>query len=178
MDVGTRATAAGILRPSAHEDHSGATQKQPVTSVLSAQNQALLAQQSEVRKLVARDREVRAHEAAHAAVGGAHAGNPNFQFTPGPNGQRYATSGHVNIDISPVKGDPGATLAKMQTVARAALAPAEPSAADRAVAAKANVQAARARAELAQQAQADTDPGLFGAIDKHQEPGSVIDVIV
>ncbi len=111
----------------------------------------LVREQQEIRALAARDREVRAHEQAHAAVGGAYAGHPHYQFTQGPNGVRYAHSGHVNIDVSPVAGDPAATLSKMQTVAKAALAPAQPSAADRAVAAKANTQAAQARAELAAQ---------------------------
>lgn len=108
----------------------------------------LAQQQAAVQQLAQRDREVRAHEQAHAAVGGAHAGHPNYQFTSGPNGVRYASGGHVSIDISPVKGDPQATVEKMQQVQRAALAPANPSAQDRSVASKATAQAAEARAEL------------------------------
>lgn len=114
-----------------------------------AEAQALRAEQSEIRQLAKRDREVRAHELAHAAVGGPYASNPVYQYTQGPNGVRYATSGHVKVDVSPIPGDPAATLEKMQTVARAALAPAQPSAADRAIAAQANQQATQARAELA-----------------------------
>ena len=109
--------------------------------------------QNQVRELSSRDREVRAHEQAHAAVGGVHAGHPQYQFTKGPNGVRYATSGHVNIDVSEVPGDAKATLEKMRTVARAALAPANPSAQDRAVAAKAQAKAAQALAEVSAQAQ-------------------------
>ena len=121
-------------------------------SSFSSENAQLLQYEfREVQKLVARDREVRAHEQAHAAVGGAYASHPHYQYVKGPNGVRYATSGHVNIDVSPVPGDPKATLDKMQTVARAAMAPAQPSAQDRAVAAQATQQAAVARAELAQQ---------------------------
>jgi hypothetical protein len=108
----------------------------------------LAQQQAAVQQLAQRDREVRAHEQAHAAVGGAHAGHPNYQFTSGPNGVRYASGGHVSIDISPVKGDPQATVEKMQQVQRAALAPANPSAQDRSVASKATAQATEARAEL------------------------------
>ena len=111
----------------------------------------LLVEQRQIRALAKRDREVRAHEQAHAAVGGAYAGHPQYQFTKGPNGVQYAHSGQVKIDVSPVAGDAAATLKKMQTVARAALAPAQPSPQDRAVAAKANQEAARARAELAQE---------------------------
>ena len=142
--------------------------------------QALLNEQQEIRKLAARDREVRAHEQAHAAVGGVHAGHPHYQYTNGPNGVRYAVSGHVNIDISEIPNDPSATLQKMQTVARAALAPAEPSAADRAVAAEANQKAAAARAELAKES-ADR---LEGINEREAQTsvigsaaGSLIDVI-
>ncbi len=142
--------------------------------------QALLQEQQEIRKLAARDREVRAHEQAHAAVGGVHAGHPHYQYTNGPNGVRYAVSGHVNIDISEVPNDPAATLQKMQTVARAALAPAEPSAADRSVAAEANQKAASARAEMA----AESADRLQGINAREQQTsaigstaGSLIDVI-
>jgi hypothetical protein len=101
----------------------------------------------EVQELKRQDAEIRRHEAAHASVGGVHAGAPGFDFVTGPDGKRYAVAGHVPIDISPVAGDPDATIAKMQTVRRAALAPAEPSGQDRAVAAEAARAEAQARAE-------------------------------
>lgn len=113
-----------------------------------ANAEALLQTQQDIQRLAQRDREVKAHEQAHAAVGGAYASHPHYDYVKGPNGVRYATSGHVNIDVSPIPGDPQATLDKMQTVARAALAPAQPSSSDRAVAAKANRQAAQARSEM------------------------------
>ena len=101
-----------------------------------------------IRQLKARDAEVKAHEAAHAAVGGQLAGSPSYSFQRGPDGVRYAVGGEVPIDVSKVPGDPQATLEKMQLVQRAALAPAEPSTQDRRVAALAAQQAAEARAEL------------------------------
>ncbi|MDD0845279.1 putative metalloprotease CJM1_0395 family protein [Pseudomonas sp. Gutcm_11s] len=104
----------------------------------------------EVAELASRDREVRAHEQAHAAIGGAHAGAPTYTFKRGPDGKSYAVGGEVSIDTSPVPNDPEATLRKMELVQRAALAPAEPSAQDRSVAAQASAQATLARAELAQ----------------------------
>lgn len=107
-------------------------------------------EQAEISELSQRDREVRAHEQAHAAVGGQHAGAPTYSFKRGPDGQRYAISGEVGIDVSPVPNDPAATLQKMETVRRAALAPAEPSGQDLSVAAQAQAQAAQARVELAQ----------------------------
>lgn len=142
--------------------------------------QQLQVQQRQVQKLASRDREVRAHEQAHAAVGGAQTGSPSFQYTQGPNGVRYASSGSVNIDISAVAGDPQATLLKMQTVARAATAPAQPSGQDRAVAAQANAQAAQARAELVSQRQ-DELAQVTGSEVKRamgSVAGGVIDVIV
>lgn len=107
-------------------------------------------QQLELTELAGRDREVRAHEQAHAAVGGAYAGAPTYSFKRGPDGKTYVVGGEVSIDVSPIPDDPQATLNKMEVVQRAALAPAEPSAQDRRVAAQAQALAAQARAELAQ----------------------------
>ena len=103
----------------------------------------------EIRQLQARDREVRAHEAAHAAAGGAHAGAPSYTFEHGPDGQSYAVGGEVSINVSPVAGDPEATLQKAKQVRAAALAPAEPSAQDMKVAQRAQAMAAKARMEVA-----------------------------
>lgn len=107
-----------------------------------------LEQQTQVRQLQNRDREVRAHEQAHASVGGNLAGAPNLNFTTGPDGKRYAVSGDVAIDISPVANDPAATIRKLEQVQRAALAPANPSSQDRRVASRAASSANQARAEL------------------------------
>ena len=133
--------------------------------------------QREVRALAARDREVRAHEQAHAAVGGKYAGSPHYDYTRGPNGVSYATSGHVNIDVSPVPNDPEATLQKMQTVARAALAPAQPSAQDRTVAARANREAALARAEIAK-SQGESQASLLEADSRQPAIGSTAGSLV
>lgn len=107
-------------------------------------------EQLEIAELATRDREVRAHEQAHAAVGGSYAGAPSYTYSHGPDGQRYAVAGEVSIDTSAVAGDPQATLSKMEIVVRAALAPAEPSAQDLRVAAQAQAQMLQARAELAE----------------------------
>ena len=107
------------------------------------------AELKQVRELKARDREVRAHERAHAAVAGALArGGPSFDYHRGPDGVLYAVGGEVEIDTTPVSGDPEATIDKARRIRRAALAPAEPSAQDRAVAAQAAAMEAKARAEL------------------------------
>ncbi|NVK24917.1 MAG: hypothetical protein HWE10_08310 [Gammaproteobacteria bacterium] len=105
------------------------------------------AEQKVIDQLEDRDREVKTHEQAHAAVGGALAGAPSYQYQTGPDGKRYAVGGEVSIDVS-VENDPEETIRKMQTVQAAALAPAEPSAQDRKVAAQASRNIAEARAEL------------------------------
>jgi len=108
-------------------------------------------EKAQVDELKQRDREVRAHEQAHAAVGGAYASAPSYEYESGPDGNRYAVGGEVSIDVSPVSGDPEATIQKMEVVKRAALAPAEPSPQDRAVAAQADQTRLQAQAELQQQ---------------------------
>ena len=102
----------------------------------------------QVRLLKNRDSEVRIHEQAHANVGGPYAGTPNYQYTKGPDGQLYASSGHVKIDSSAIAGDPAATLEKALQLKRAALAPAQPSQQDRRVASNAQQLATEARADL------------------------------
>jgi hypothetical protein len=107
-------------------------------------------EQLEIAKLSKRDQEVRAHEQAHAAVGGRYTGAPTYTYTSGPDGKRYAVGGEVSIESGAIPNDPEATLRKMEVVLRAALAPAEPSPQDMQVAAQAQVTMAQARAELAQ----------------------------
>jgi len=102
-----------------------------------------------VRQLAARDREVHRHEQAHTRAGGPEAGTPSFTYQTGPDGKRYAIGGEVPIDIAPVPDDPEATIAKMQVVKAAALAPAEPSMPDRRIAAQAESTRLTALAELA-----------------------------
>ena len=105
-------------------------------------------QQRQLAAFVERDLEVRKHEQAHQMAGGEHAGSPSYQFSQGPDGKRYVTGGEVAIDIGTIPGDPAATLAKMQQVRAAALAPAEPSSQDLSVARAASAKEAQARKEL------------------------------
>jgi hypothetical protein len=109
----------------------------------------------QVQKLKERDREVRAHEQAHIAAGGQYvSGGASFSFQSGPDGRQYAVGGSVQIDCSPVSGNPEATEEKARTVRRAALAPANPSASDQNVAAKAAIMESKARSEQAEDADA------------------------
>ena len=102
----------------------------------------------EIRELVRRDREVRAHKAAHLAAGGRHTSRATFIYERAPNGVLYAVGGEVETDLSPVTNNPEATLRTAQALRQAALAPAQPSAQDRVVAQKAAQMALQARAEL------------------------------
>lgn len=136
--------------------------------------------QAQVRELASRDREVRSHEQAHAAIGGVFAGAPSYHFERGPDGVSYAVGGEVPIDTSSA-ATPELTIAKAQTVKRAALAPAEPSPQDRRVAQEAVQLEAEARRELTLERAKDADnkPQLpantGGDGDKNvaQAPGNV-----
>jgi hypothetical protein len=107
------------------------------------------ADHEQITEMKKRDREVRTHEQAHKAAGGAYTGSIRLSYQMGPDGKRYAVEGSVPIDVSPVAGDPAATLRKMEVVHRAANAPASPSSADRSVAAQAQRVTQQARAQLA-----------------------------
>lgn len=99
--------------------------------------------------LRSRDAAVRAHEAAHVAAGGRYVtGAASYAYQRGPDGREYAVGGEVSIDTS-IPGDPEEAVRKMRTVRAAALAPADPSAADLAVAAAAASAEALALAEIA-----------------------------
>lgn len=135
----------------ADSDQDDAEQeKQQAAEEVSEQEELQLEQeQQQIKELKARDTEVRTHEQAHAAVGGQYAGSPSYEYQRGPDGTNYAVGGEVPIDVGVINGDPQATIDKMQTVRSAALAPAEPSGADRAIAADATQKMAAAQAELA-----------------------------
>ena len=105
-----------------------------------------------VEQLQRRDRAVRAHEAAHlAAAGGYAAGGPSYTTQQGPDGRSYAIGGEVPIDMS-AERTPEATLRKAQTIRAAAMAPADPSGADKAIAAAASQMAQAAQAQMAEEA--------------------------
>ncbi|WP_415883546.1 putative metalloprotease CJM1_0395 family protein [Neptuniibacter sp. QD34_54] len=131
---------------------SSSSTSAPASLGVSKSEQAQEQQELEItRELAKRDREVRAHEQAHASIGGQYTSAPSYTYERGPDGRLYAVAGEVKIDTSPVPNDPQATLEKAEIIQRAALGVAEPSAADRAAAADARAMAAEARAEILQQ---------------------------
>jgi hypothetical protein len=103
---------------------------------------------AELSRLRDRDAEVRTHERAHlSAAGGLARGGANYDFQTGPDGEKYAVGGHVSIDTIP-GATPQETIARARRMKQAALAPADPSGADRAVAARAMRMEAQARREM------------------------------
>lgn len=106
-----------------------------VGGLLSGGNNELSEEEKKiVEDLKETDQKVRAHEQAHKTVGGQYAGSISYETVTGPDGREYAVGGEVDIDVSPVPNNPEATVRKMDIVIRAALAPAEPSPQDFAVA--------------------------------------------
>jgi len=105
--------------------------------------------QAQIAKLKQTEEKVKAHEAAHKAVGGNLASSASYSYTRGPDGRSYITGGEVQIDMSDGR-TPQETVSRMQQVIRAALAPADPSGQDRAVAAAAASRMAEAQQEKLQ----------------------------
>lgn len=148
-------------------------------------DEQLTAEREQIQELAARDREVRAHEQAHAAVAGQYAKGTSYTYQRGPDGVSYAIGGEVQIDTSPISGDPEATLRKAQQLRRAANAPADPSSQDARVAALAAQMELQARAELnekraleAVQQGAAKEVGIqstrVGGASQNREPGERI----
>ena len=122
-------------------------------------------------ELQKRDTEVRAHEQAHLSAAGQYAaGGASFSYVTGPNGKRYANGGEVPIDISKEK-TPEATIQKMRTVRRAALAPANPSGADRSIAAQASSIETEAMKEL------QTQSKVSASVSNTAEDGSTAESV-
>jgi len=103
--------------------------------------------QAQILELKATEEKVKAHEAAHKSAGGTMTGPVSYSYTRGPDGKNYISGGEVPISVSSGK-TPQETISRMQQVIRAALAPADPSPQDRAVAAQAVVQQEEARKQL------------------------------
>ncbi len=135
------------------KDDSSTNQEQPtdnaaVSSSSTESQEEIRAEELVISKLEHRDAEVKAHEMAHSSVGGVATGAPSYSYEVGPNGKKYAVSGEVSVDLSTVKGDPLATIAKMKKVHAAAMAPVNPSIQDSRVAASAIKLIAQAQTEL------------------------------
>lgn len=81
------------------------------------------------------DKDVHEHEMQHYLAAQPYARTPEYFEVIGPDGRRFAVSGITAFDASPIAGDTEATIRKLDTLVRAALAPRDPSEEDRRVAA-------------------------------------------
>jgi hypothetical protein len=128
--------------------------------------------QAQIQQLKAIEEKVKAHEAAHKSAGGAMTGPVSYSFTRGPDGKNYITGGEVPISVSPGK-TPRETITRMQQVIQAALAPADPSAQDRSVAAQAAAQQQQASQQLAAASAQTTQGTPAAAPDPGQQADSL-----
>lgn len=108
-------------------------------------------EKKQLQELQARDAEVKAHEAAHQSAG-ASAGAASFSYQQGPDGKMYAIGGEVPISFKE-GSTPQETIQNARAVQAAAMAPADPSPQDYAVAASARVMEMKAQQKLTQQHQ-------------------------
>jgi len=105
-----------------------------------------------VQDLRSRDAEVRTHEAAHQAAGGGMTGAASYTYQQGPDGKMYAIGGEVSISI-PSGSTPQESMKNAQQAIAAAMAPADPSGQDFAVASSAMVMLMKAQQQLLKEAQ-------------------------
>jgi hypothetical protein len=82
------------------------------------------AEKEQVKQLKALDKQVRDHEQEHLRVGGAlvRSGGASFEYNIGPDGRLYAARGGVEVDSTPIKGDPQAAVDKAERLRKTALA--------------------------------------------------------
>ncbi|MDA3907929.1 MAG: putative metalloprotease CJM1_0395 family protein [Sulfurimonas sp.] len=126
-------------------DEKKAVEKSKSTDELSQDEKRL------VLDLQSRDTEVRAHESAHQS-GGASTGAASYTYQQGPDGKMYAIGGEVSVSFQS-GSTPQETIANAQAVIASALAPADPSGQDLAVASSAMVMMMKAQQQVAREAQ-------------------------
>ncbi|MEM9617405.1 MAG: putative metalloprotease CJM1_0395 family protein [Pseudomonadota bacterium] len=187
-----RSLSAALMQQSFEEAQpeaakfSGAEEREPSTATQKADEAAAnektktapgelsREEQKVVDELRARDREVRAHEQAHKSVGGPYAGAISYSYQKGPDDRQYAIGGSVPIDMSP-ESTPEATIAKMRVVIAAALAPAEPSGPDRAIAQAAQAQMMQATADARSERLAEMEAAReASAPDRENDAASTV----
>ena len=123
-------------------------------------------EQKQVEEMKQRDREVHTHEQAHVSAAAGMAGAPVYEYETGPDGQRYAVAGHVDVKTSG-SSNPDTALREAEAVKRAANAPADPSSADRAAAASAAADINRLKAEKVSQDDEDQEQGARAQGELH-----------
>jgi hypothetical protein len=144
---------------------SGGKKSANSSEQLSTEERRLLA---ELKRI---DSEVRAHERAHMAAGRELVRSvAAYSYERGPDGKLYAVGGEVNIDTSD-ESTPEKTITKADRIRAAALAPAEPSAQDRRVAARASNMKVQAQLELAREESLDSEQTAGSAAQQAYQAG-------
>lgn len=128
------------------EEKQQKSQKSDSTDKLSEDEKRL------VQDLKSRDAEVKTHEAAHQAAGGGMTGAASYTYQQGPDGRMYAIGGEVSISI-PSGSTPQESMKNAQQAIAAAMAPADPSGQDFAVASTAMVMLMKAQQQLLKETQ-------------------------
>lgn len=118
---------------------------------LSNQNKLNPEEEKVLQELQARDAEVRQHEAAHQSAG-APTGAASYTYQEGPDGKMYAIGGEVSVSIKS-GATPEETIANAKAVIASAMAPADPSPQDHAVATSAKMMMQKAEQEKEREAQ-------------------------
>lgn len=109
-----------------NRSHVARSQSQRLARTERAERAQERIDEATIRELRKRDASVRKHEQAHARVGGARAGTPQYEYTTGPDGKRYITGGYVALNARPKTQHPKDKLEAAELTARAALAPVDP----------------------------------------------------
>lgn len=171
VELSPESRQAGRAADSGSDKHQGSA----AASATSPMGELSLEDYLKLTNLKTRDREVRTHEQAHLAAAGQYAaGGASFTFQVGPDGNRYAVSGEVPVDISS-GSSPEETIRKMERIRAAALAPAQPSAADRQIAAQASMKAAQARQELLLANQGEMVANSLAAKNANRDEGTAVE---
>lgn len=118
---------------------------------LSSSEEPELTQQEklEVQRLRQTERSVHEHERAHQrAARDLAISSPSYRYERGPDGEKYAVGGEVNIDASLIGADAAETAEKALRIQQAAMAPNDPSPKDMQAATKARMVESKAHRKL------------------------------
>ncbi len=143
-EIRSKARAERVLKEDEERKSKETSQKGKSTELTQGEKELVIDLQS-------RDTEVRAHEAAHQS-GGASTGAATFTYQQGPDGKMYAIGGEVSISFQ-TGSTPHETIANARAVIASALAPADPSGQDMAVASSAMLMMLKAEQQLAKETQ-------------------------
>lgn len=139
---------SGKTEKELHEADTAARKDSPLAGIEAKEQQLELPEvKKELAQLKQTENEVIAHENAHKSAGAGVTGAVTYSHTAGPDNERYITGGEVSIQMPAATGESDETIALLERVRQAALAPAEPSAQDLRVAASASAQIQQVRAD-------------------------------